>query len=175
MNRRCAIQHLLTLTGGVLLLHSCMEDRSKASFLLTNYTLTAEQETLLAELAEAIIPKTKTPGAKDIYAHQFAMKMIDDCTSKEDRARFLNGLQTFSEKAKKATGTDFQKAEVAKRDAFLNELNNRKEEEESDEKFFYKRMKNLTIRAYTSSTFYLTKVQPYELVPARWTGCVSVS
>lgn len=175
MNRRCAIRQLVTLTGGVLLLHSCMEDRSKGSFLLKNYTLTADQENLLATLAETIVPKTTTPGAKDIYAHQFAMKMLDDCTSEKDRERFLKGLEMFSSAARKATGKAFHQADANAREAFVQELNNRKEEEESDEKFFYKRMKNLTIRAYTSSQFYLTNVQPYELVPSRWSGCVAVS
>ena len=175
MNRRCAIRQLVTLTGGVLLLHSCMDDRSKGSFLLKNYTLTADQENLLAMLAETILPKTSTPGAKDVYAHQFVMKMIDDCTSVQDRERFLKGLGVFSDNARKATGTAFHQADAKGREALIQELNNRKEEEETDEKFFYKRMKNLTIRAYTSSKFYLTDVQPYELVPSRWNGCVAVS
>jgi hypothetical protein len=175
MNRRCAIRQLVTLTGGVLLLHSCMEDRSKGSFLLKNYSLSADQENLLAMLAETVIPKTSTPGGKDIYAHHFVMKMVDDCTSTADRERFLRGLEAFAENARSMNGTSFHQTAIYGREKVVRALQERKEEEESDEKFFFKRMKNLTIRAYTSSKFYLTDVQPYELVPSRWSGCVAVS
>ncbi|HEV2478171.1 MAG TPA: hypothetical protein VGS79_00845, partial [Puia sp.] len=40
--------------------------------------------------------------------------------------------------------------------------------------FFYTTTKKLTIQAYTSSQYYLTKIQVYELVPGRWHGCVPV-
>jgi len=40
--------------------------------------------------------------------------------------------------------------------------------------FFYTTTKRLTILAYSSSQYFLTKVQVYELVPGRWSGCVPV-
>jgi hypothetical protein len=175
MNRRCAIRQLVTLTGGVLVLHSCIEDRSTASLSLKNYTLTGDQENLLAMLAETFIPKTSTPGGRDIYAHHFAMKMVDDCMSTADRERFLRGLEAFAENARSMNGTSFHQTAIYGREKVVRALQERKEEKDSDETFFYKRMKNLTIRAYTSSKFYLTDVQPYELVPSRWSGCVAVS
>jgi hypothetical protein len=157
----------------MVIVPSCLEDRSKASFLLKNYELSAEQEKLLAEIAEAIIPKTTTPGAKDIYAHQFVMKMMDDCASKEDQQQFVKGLDAFAGFAKKNSGTSFIEASAPKRAEILKAVENMKPDE-SDVAAFYKKMKGLTIRAYTSSKFYLTQVQVYELVPGRWSGCVPV-
>jgi hypothetical protein len=40
--------------------------------------------------------------------------------------------------------------------------------------FFYSTTKKQTILAYTSSSWFLTKVQVYELVPGRFHGCVPV-
>jgi hypothetical protein len=150
-----------------------MEDRTKASFLLKNYEISGEQEKLLAELAETIIPKTTSPGAKDVYAHQFAMKIMDDCASREDQQKFVKGLEAFEKFAEKKAGRSFLKATVQQRSGILEELENMKAEE-SEEAAFYRKMKGLTIRAYTSSRYYLTQVQVYELVPGRWHGCVPV-
>lgn len=157
----------------MLIVPSCLEDRTKASFLLNNYELTGEQEKMLAELAETLIPKTSTPGAKDIYAHQFVMKMMDDCASKEDQQKFVKGLDAFNSFAKKNAGTSFMEASASKRKEVLKAMEALKPEE-SEAAAFYKKMKGLTIRAYTSSKFYLTQVQVYELVPGRWSGCVPV-
>jgi hypothetical protein len=173
MNRRHAIRQILTVSAGVVLIPSCLGDRTKASFLLKNYQLTAGQEELLAELAEAIIPKTDTPGAKDIYAHQFVMKMMDDCASPEEQQQFVRGLDAFAEYARKKAGVDFKKASAAQRAGVLEEFEKNKEGK-ADEVVFYKAVKGLTLRAYTSSQFFLTKVQVYELVPGRWSGCVPV-
>lgn len=173
MDRRFAIKQILVASAGMILVPSCMEDRTKASFLLKNYSITGGQEKMLAELAEAIIPKTTTPGAKDVYAHQFAMKMMDDCASKEDQEKFVKGMEAFSAFAKKNSGKDFLDANKEQRASVLEELEKRKEDG-SDEGKFYRRMKSLTIRGYTSSQYYLTKVQVYNMIPGKFQGCVPV-
>jgi len=171
MNRRYAIRQILAVSAGVVLVPSCLEDRTKASFLLKNYQLTADQEILLSELAETIIPKSDTPGAKDLYAHQFVMMMMDDCASKDDQQKFVSGLNSFAEFARKKSGTPFAKAGPEQRKRVLEELESRTDDK-SDERSFYRKMKGLTVRAYTTSQHYLTNVQVYELVPGRWSGCV---
>jgi Gluconate 2-dehydrogenase subunit 3 len=173
MNRRYAIRQILVSSAGMLIVPSCLDDRSKASFLLKNYELTGGQEKMLAELAETIIPKTNTPGAKDVYAHQFVMKMMDDCASKEEQQTFVKGLDAFDSFAKKISGTSFLDTSTSKRANVLKAIEGLKPEE-SDAAAFYKKMKSLTIRAYSSSQYYLTQVQVYELVPGRWSGCVPV-
>jgi Gluconate 2-dehydrogenase subunit 3 len=173
VTRRFAIRQMLVASAGILLVPSCMEDRTKASFLLKNFSITAEQEKLLAEIAETIIPKTSTPGAKDVYAHQFAMKMMDDCASKEDQQKFVKGLGAFASFAEKKTGTDFLKATPAQRASVLEDLEQRKGDE-SDELAFYKKMKALTIRGYSSSQYFLTEVQVYNIIPGPFKGCVPI-
>ena len=132
-----------------------------------------DQEKMMAELCEAIIPATDTPGAKDISAHLFALMMVDDCLTKEEQQKFVAGLKAFEQKTKK----DFNKAYLdlspAQKESLLKELEAANPAKE-DTAFFYSTVKKLTIRAYTTSKFFLTKVQVYELVPGRWHGSVPV-
>lgn len=172
MNRRLALQRLALISAGIALLPSCMEDTSKSSILVKNFSITKNQEELLAELCETIIPKTNTPGAKDISAHLFALKMIDDCRSAEDQKKFVKGIIAFEDLSEKELNTSFVKASQEKRNSLLHMLE--KSAVRSDLEYFYMSAKQLTIQAYTTSRFYLTKVKVYELVPARYKGCVPV-
>lgn len=174
VGRRTLLKQMVFASAGMLLVPSCMEDRSKASILVKNFAINTDQEALLAELSESIIPKTDTPGAKDIYAHLFALKMLDDCRSKEDQEKFVKGLEAFEAFAKEKTGKTFMKSDAKERASVIDALE--KDSEGEDEKhFFYSTMKRYTVKAYTTSKFYLTNVQVYEMVPSRWHGCVPVT
>ena len=172
-SRRTAIKQLIFISAGAVLVPRCMEDKSKASVILKNFSINADQETMLAEIAETIIPKTDTPGAKDISAHLFALKMVDDCYKKEDREKFAKGIMAFEEFAKQQAGKAFNDTDVAGKEKVIAALNADKKSD-TDLGFFYRSMKRLTIQAYSTSQFYLTKVNVYQLVPGRFKGCVPV-
>ena len=173
VNRRTAMKQLALLSTGALLLPSCMEDRSKAPILLHNYKIDDRQEQLLETLAATIIPSGATPGAKEVSAHLFTLKMLDDCYSKEDRDKYLNGMQLFDAAARTSSGNSFVKSTTAQREALLASIEGKKLTDK-DLNFFYSTTKRMTILAYSSSKYYLTKVQVYELVPGRWHGCTPV-
>ena len=174
VDRRTVLKQFLSLSAGVILIPSCMqENKNKASVLLRNFSITGSQGELLADIAETIIPKTATPGAKDITAHLFTLKMMDDCRSKEDQEKFVKGLQAFEAQAEKVTGKPFLKATAEERASFIKGLDGSKDTE-NPAVFLYSNVKRYTIQAYTGSEFFLTKVQVYELVPGRYHGCVPV-
>jgi hypothetical protein len=181
VTRRTALRSLLVISAGAALLPSCLQDRSKSTVLLNNFQIDGEQEKLLAELAETIIPATTTPGAKDVAAHLFALKMLDDCYSKEDQQKFLKGLQQLDEAARAATGSSFIKCTPAQRASLIGSIDNKtlagKNADLSGNElgFCYSVMKKQTILAYSSSPFFLTKVHVYELVPGRYHGCFPVN
>lgn len=192
VNRRTALKQFLVISAGAALLPSCLQDRAKSTILLKNFQIGAHEETSLAELAETIIPATSTPGAKDISAHLFALKMLDDCYTPEDREKFLKGLQQLDETARTTSGQSFIKCTPAQREALIGGIESRVAAAGSSVKgspaatggsasstseldFCYSVMKRLTILAYSSSQFFLTKVHVYELVPGRYRGCVPVT
>lgn len=172
--RRHAIKQLLMVSAGIALLPSCMQDKEKSSMLLKKISIDASQEKLLAELCETIIPATETPGAKDISAHLFALKMMDDCFSKEDQQKFIAGLKSFEEVSEKQSARSFVSSTPEQRQAVLKSVEARKKDKD-DLAYFYGTLKRLTIQAYTMSKYYLTRVQVYELVPSRYHGCLHVA
>ena len=173
VNRRSAIRQLFCISAGALIIPSCMQDKSKSAILLKNLTIDSNQEKLLVELSETIIPATSTPGAKDVYAHLFALKMIDDCYKKEDQQKFVNGLEAFQKKSKKELDRSFAEASPAERVSLLQKIEADKDSKD-DLAYFYSTIKRLTIQAYTTSQYYMTKVQVYEMVPSRYHGCLPV-
>ncbi|HZH64264.1 MAG TPA: gluconate 2-dehydrogenase subunit 3 family protein [Flavisolibacter sp.] len=173
MQRRTLLKQLVFITGGVALLPSCLQNRSKASILLKDMSIDGDQEKLLAELSETIIPVTDTPGAKDISAHLFTLMMVDDCYKKEDQQKFMAGLKDFEAKTKKDFSKSYVDLSPAEKEKLLRELEAAKDRKD-DLSYFYATTKKLTIQAYTTSKYYLTKVQVYELVPGRYHGCVPV-
>jgi hypothetical protein len=171
LNRREALKQFVFVSAGMALIPSCMQDRSKSSMLLKKINISSADESMLAELSETIIPKTATPGAKDISAHLFVLKMVDDCTKKEDQEKFLKGMKEFNDLCKAAVGKDFVASSGDERSKVLTSIIAKKDEE-NDLNHFFKTVKRFTIQAYSSSEFFLTKVQVYELVPGRFHGCV---
>ena len=173
MQRRTLLKQMMYVTGGVILLPSCLQNKSKSSILLKKMTVDGDQEKLLSELSETIIPATDTPGAKDISAHLFTLMMVDDCYKNEDQQKFMAGLKAFEEKTKKDFSKSYVDLSQAEKEKLLNELE-AKNKDKDDLSYFYSTVKRLTIQAYTTSKFFLTKVQVYELVPSRFHGSVPV-
>jgi len=165
------LKNIVFVSAGMALVPSCMSDRSKSSLLLKNIAINADDEALMAELCEAILPKTNTPGAKDLSVHLYVLMMVDDCRKKGDQEKFIKGLDAFKKLSQQSINKDFTKADVSERKKLMDGII-ATIDEENDLNVFFKMTKGLTIQAFTSSEFFLTKVQVYELVPSRYHGCV---
>ncbi|MFD2146988.1 gluconate 2-dehydrogenase subunit 3 family protein [Mucilaginibacter antarcticus] len=160
--------------GGILLLPACVNDEGAVSVPLKNISITSKQELLLADITETIIPKTNTPGAKELNLHHFVLKMFDDCYDATKQAGIVAGLKQFNDFAKDSAGDNFialatnKKLQLLKtiaKDATVN----------ADLKLFLTETRKLTIKGYSNSKYVLTKLRPYELVPGRFHGCVPVN
>ena len=138
-----------------------------------------DQGRLVMEVAEIIIPKTDTPGAKDVGVPGFIDTMLKDCYKKEDQDRFLEGLTAFDEEAKKAYGDSFifctpeQQVELVKKthDAAIAEA---KENREAKRPFILM-TKELTLLGFFTSEPGATQVLQYIAVPGAYHGCVPLA
>jgi len=173
VSRRTLLKQLALVSAGVALSPSFISCSSKPSPLFKNITITEEQVALLAIIAETIIPKTNAPGAKDALVNEYCIKMIDDCLSKKDQEKWLNGLNHFNDLVKKINNKEFGKSDASEQLKILVELDESKAED--DVNFFFKTMKQLTLRGYTTSEYYLTNVQGYKIIPGKFKGCVPVN
>jgi Gluconate 2-dehydrogenase subunit 3 len=170
-NRRVAIQQLALIWAGIAFLPGCLQDEKKVSIPLKNLPITPADENMLAELAETILPKTDTPGAKDLAAHLFTLKMVDDCYTGSNQKNYLQGMKDFEAYAVKKTGKSFVDNDSEQRQAIIADLDRQKPATEGIV-YFYQVTKKLTVQAYTTCEYFLTKIRGYKMIPGKFQGCV---
>jgi hypothetical protein len=173
INRRTAIRQLAYFSTGIVFLPACSGRHSKPDLVLSNFTVDDSGQRTLDVLTASLIPTTETPGARETGAPLFILKMLDECSSKKDQDTFFKGLKQLDEASRKMTGGPFIAANGAQREMMLTAIGN-KQLPGDELNFFYSTARKLTILSYTSSSYFLTKVQVYELVPGRWHGDVPV-
>ena len=173
MNRRTVIKSFFAISAGATLIPSCIHQETKSSILLKNIKVNGDQEKMMAELAETIIPKTSTPGAKDLSSHLFVLMMVDDCSTPADQQKFMKGMEEFDAFAKKNYGHNFVDCSPSQKEELLKNLEGKQGVSE-DMSAFYATTKRLTIQSFTSSKYFLTTVQVYKMIPGRFHGCVPV-
>jgi len=140
---------------------------------------TEDQARIITEVAEIIIPKTDTPGAKDTGVPGFIDLMLKDCYKKEDQDRFIAGLTSFDEEAKKAYGDSFiyckpeQQVELVTK-VHAAALAEAKENKEAKRPFILM-TKELTLLGFFTSEPGATQVLQYIAVPGSYKGCIPLA
>lgn len=165
MKRRVAIRNFIFIAGGITLIPSCLTQSGKASIALKNFDINADQEHLLAEMASTLIPQTDTPGAREVGAHLFVLKMLDDCYEKDVQQKFVQGIDELENSTKKRFGNSFVNCTAQQKQKVLQDVEN-KEAYPSEVFDFYKIMKERTIQGYLTSKYVVVNIQKYELVPS---------
>ncbi|MEJ1097030.1 MULTISPECIES: gluconate 2-dehydrogenase subunit 3 family protein [unclassified Pseudoxanthomonas] len=191
INRREAIRRVALLMGGAVsapailgVLSGCSaEPDTDAAGKKTEWKpvfLTQAQVALVAEVAEVMIPRTDTPGAKDVGVPAFVDKMMKDVYPKDDQTHFLSGLADFEAQAKREHGRAFLELEPAQRAALVKQLHDPAVEEEREATLplserrrpFILMMKELTMLGYFMSEPGATQVLQYRPVPGAYHACV---
>lgn len=181
MNRRLALKQLGVITAGVALLPGCVKEAPKAaSIALKHLNISGTQESVVAELAETLIPSTDLPGAKAMNLQQFVLRMVDDCQPSESQQEFVKGLQEFQTAVDKKFGKSFDALSSDEKKAFLIEVDaaaqaEREKDNMSAVSKFYSLTRRYTVQGFTTSEYVLTEVLPYNMLPGKFLGCVPVT
>lgn len=98
MNRRDAISHVAILVGGAfsaptLLAMERLETPSLFPKTPSVFQLNDKQRQIVAEVAEMILPKTDTAGAKEAGVPAFIELMLRDCYLKPEHLSFSEGIE----------------------------------------------------------------------------------
>ncbi|MET0391777.1 MAG: gluconate 2-dehydrogenase subunit 3 family protein [Chitinophagaceae bacterium] len=122
MNRRELLRMIAIATGGVViggefLLSGCKNPDSGPDLVFSPDDLA-----FLDEVAETILPKTDTPGAKDAHVGGFMITMVNDCYTAKDQQEFHSGLKKIDEACRKMHDTGFMKATPQQRQSLLISL-----------------------------------------------------
>lgn len=175
MERRDMLKMIALATGGVLiggelLFTACTPDRR--SYRSPNFT--KDQVDLLAEIAETIIPRTDTPGAKDAGCAEFMTKIVDRCYFEKDSQRFHDGLKQIEDSSTSRFGRKFRQLTSEQRTEFLSELDREARSyrpEPGEPAHYFTMYKQLTLFSFFTSEVGQTKVLRHVPIPGRYDGC----
>ncbi len=175
MKRRTVFKHLAAATAAAWILPSCISDPKKVSISLNRLRIAPEEEELVGNIADAIIPPTETPGARAVGAHLFTLVMVDDCMAKDRQEKYLAGMRSFDSEVRSATGQSFSDASAEDKSQILAAFEQKLDDASEEVKTFYRTTRRYVIQGYTSSQYFLTEVKPYQLVPGpHYDGCAPV-
>lgn len=111
-----------TLVGGSALLTACERERPATPAGAPIGEFTSADIAYLDEIAETILPETKTPGAKAAKTGAFMALMVTDTYKPEDQKVFRDGMRKLEEASLKANNTSFMSATPQQRLALLEGL-----------------------------------------------------
>lgn len=200
MNRRSAIKNIsigvgITVSSGTLMsvLSGCKSDTSTSTDTSTSDFLNIEDAGFVEEVLDIILPKTDTPGAKDLGIIRYVNAVLKELYETEDQKAFRKGLNYFQDivKSKSDSESTTDRAGLtAVLDDWIGTKNEDKREEigellytpknevaaKDQKKYhiyqFLSNVKWLGIRAYFGSEEIGTNHLNYEPVPEKYIGCV---
>jgi Gluconate 2-dehydrogenase subunit 3 len=165
MNRREAVQQVALLLGGAISAPAMAGVMGEKTYFGKSLPVSVQQEALIAELADTIIPTTTTPGAKAAGVEKFIVRVVRDCYPKDDQEKFYAGLTQLNADALKAFGKGFVELDATQRNEAVKILT-------VSNKAFFLRAKELTVTGYFTSEIGATKALNYVAIPGRFEGCV---
>lgn len=187
MNRREAISRIALLMGGTLSGPTLMAmerigQPKHGLNSLAAFSLTATQRQIVAEVAEHIIPKTSTAGAKDAGVPAFIEMMLNDCYKTPEHNSFLAGLADLEKKGFLSQNRDAQIATLKQVEIDTKELmkaynvkqvkvGDNVDKESMEGKLgvpFWRLMKELTLLGYFTSEEGIKASFVYEPIPGKF-------
>ena len=178
MERRELLKMVALATGGVLIcgeffLAGCKSKDAEVA----GIAFSADNVAFLDEVAETIIPKTTTAGAKEAEVGKFMTVMVNDCYEEADQKTFHEGMKKLDEACNKMHGHSFMKAEPAHRKELLTSLDKEAKEymktkKKEDPNHYFLMMKQLTLMGYFTSKPGLEQNFNYQQVPGKYDGAV---
>ncbi len=184
MDRREALKRTAWIMGGIVsapavagILKGC---KAEPAIDWKPIFLSQEHAVLVGQVTEIIMPKTDTPGAKDVGVPGFIDLMLQEVYSKDDQERYVSGLKSFADAANKEYGDPFIELSAAQQAAFVKNVHDAAVKAEKETKPVPKRSfilttKELTLLGFFTSQPGATKILQYDPVPGAYHGCLPIS
>ena len=190
MNRRELLERVAWLMGGTIcapavlaVLNGCSPKPSASWHPLF---LSQEEGAIVEGVADLIMPRTDTPGAREVGVPAFIDVILKDAYPGEDQVRFVSGLKEFDEAAQRAHGKQFLELSEAERLSFLQKTHDtavaaEKKQADNDvpagerKRPFVLMMKELTLLGFFTSQVGATQILQYEPVPGGFQACIPVA
>jgi hypothetical protein len=185
MDRREALRQVALLTGAAIsmpfaaaILQGCESGAGSAVGEGLKY-MTQKQFDVFNEVAERIMPKTDTPGAKDAGVTNFIDRMLGEYYPAEDSKKYTTAIDDFDKTCETANGKSFTAMTDEERDAYLKTVENQAYKDAEGGKdtkdIFWFAAKQGTLMAFFLSEPGATKVLQHVAVPGVYQGCVPLN
>jgi len=185
MNRRNALSHISLLLGSTLSAPTllAMNRRDRHERIPGGFTLTSDQRSLVATVAELIIPKTDTPGAIEAGVPAFIEMMLQDCYLQPEHQSFVAGVEQLQQAGFLSQSTADQTETLRRLEAETKELmkayqvQQTKMGDNEDKELmkkqatglpFWRLMKELTLLGYFTSEAGLQASFNYVPIPGKY-------
>lgn len=179
ISRRNAIRVIFLLSSAIISFF--LVDKWLRIISLPNLSLLRQKKSLIAEIAELIIPRTDTPGAKDAKVEDFIIDMIEFCSDQKTQNNFISGLQELETRSVSEYDKPFISCNPSEKLAVLvyfeknslyqvNILN--KIRNKLIGKPFIIKFKELTVEGYCTSYQGATKGLAYDYIPVTYEACI---
>ncbi len=184
IDRREAIRRVSALLGGIAfvggsrLVTACENVQRHATTTGGVGSFTTQDIAFLDEVAETILPETKTPGAKAAQTGAFMALMVSDTYAERDQAIFRDGMRKLDEACKAMHHAAFLDATPPQRLVLLEQLDREQKaymdakHEDDTPAHYFRMMKELALLGYFTSEIGYTKAMRYVEVPGRFDPCV---
>ena len=151
--------------------------------------LTPQEDATVTAMADLLIPRTETPGAKDTKVNLFIDRIVADWYSDEERAVFLAGLKDIDRRTLAMFQSSFVDASAAQQTEILrslgdelaqavgalaNHVRGHRGATPEPENNFYLQFRSLALTGYFTSEAGFTQQLHKEIVPGRFDGCAPV-
>ena len=163
MNRREAIEKITLMLGGVIaapLMAGAMGEKLNFG---PSLNVSADQEALLAEIADVIIPTTGTPGAKAAGVEKFIVRVVRDCYQIDEQKKFYDGVSKLDKNSQDVYQKGFVSLDAAQKKDIVTRAT-------TSDKPFFLQMKGLTVTGYFTSEIGATQALDYLPIPGRFDG-----
>lgn len=177
MDRREAVKYISLLLGGTMVGANAILTGCKSEDKKTGTSFSEDDIAYLNEVAETILPATKTPGAKAANVGAFMTVMVNDCYEENDQQIFHEGMEKLNDASKKMFDKSFMKATPEQRHELLVALDKEqaqfmKNKKPDEPVHYFRMMKELTLMGYFTSEIGHTQARRYLPVPGKYEGCI---
>jgi hypothetical protein len=175
LTRREAIRRTAVMLGVAVtpsLLSGVLEAQTAAGGGASPRFLDARQFSTTGAIAERIIPKTDTPGARDVGVPAFLDLMYGKYLTVEEQRVFAAGLADVEAQSRAMRSRGFAELSTADQDALLMRIAAAAQQRE---KTFFHLIKDLTLLGYFTSEQIGKHVLHYDPIPGRYDGCIPLS
>jgi len=172
MDRRKAIQSTAITVVGLISLPQWMISCGVSDSPTHQSSFTSTEQSILASIADTIIPAGNSIGALSVGVDKYLQKLIDDCCEKDAQDDIKKQLTKLNLAADKEFGKSFTKCSQQEKEKMLLKLSS---SEIQEEKAFFNYMKSETIRGFTTSQKVMQDYLGYKVAPGHYYGCVTVN